>query len=240
LDLINHVKSYLPWIAFASGLAASLHCVGMCGGLVAASTQKTSDIFRYQVGRLLGYLFIGYFAGLLGSLMKPQLENPKLNLIPGILMGLIFIYWGVQNYRGKKSFIIFNIINAWIYKNLFPIFVFKNYSVSKSFFIGLFSIFLPCGLLYGVVIGIATLNHSLPAVLTMLFFWLGTLPAMMLAPSIVHKILRPLKSKLPRTYAFSLIALGILTITVRVIHFNQANAQQISTKFDITTTPKCH
>jgi sulfite exporter TauE/SafE len=91
-----------------------------------------------------------------------------------------------------------------------------------------------------VVIGVAALNHSLHAVFTMLFFWLGTLPAMIVAPSLVHKILKPLKAKLPRTYALSLIALGILTISVRLVHFNQANAGQLSTKTEIVAPLKCH
>jgi sulfite exporter TauE/SafE len=221
-------------------MAGSLHCVGMCGGLVAASSKQTSDVIRYQIGRLIGYLILGFFAGLLGKIISAQMSHTNLSFLPGLLMGLLFIYWGIQNYRGKKSLVFLNNLNAWTYKKIIPIFVFKNNGISKSFFIGLFSIFLPCGLLYGVVVGVAALNHSMQAVFTMLFFWLGTLPAMIVAPSLVHKILKPLKAKLPRTYAFSLIALGILTISVRLVQFNHANAGRLSAKKDIVAPLKCH
>lgn len=242
LDLISQIKNYLPWIAFVSGLAGSLHCVGMCGGLVAASTQKSSDIFRYQLGRLIGYLIVGFFAGLLGNLMKWQVSNPKFTLIPGILMGLIFIYWGVQNFRGKQSLSFLTRLNSKFYFKLMPKINTQN-SFSKSFFTGLFSIFLPCGLLYGVVLGIAAFHNSLASVATMFFFWLGTLPAMMTAPSLVHKFLHPIKAKLPRTYALTLIAVGLMTISYRVISFQKNNHTQdmeSAQEKKAPTPPSCH
>jgi len=222
LDLITNIKNYLPWIAFASGLGGSLHCVGMCGGLVTASAQNTWDIFRYQLGRLLGYLVVGFFAGLLGKILGLEVGNPKLTLIPGLLMGILFIYWGVQNFRQKKSFNFLSNLNSKLYLKMLP-----KINFSKSFFTGLFSIFLPCGLLYGVVLGVAAFEHSLHAVFTMFFFWLGTLPAMMVAPCVIQKFLRPLKGKLPRAYALSLISVGLITISYRVIIFNKLNHHKL-------------
>ena len=64
------VQHFFPWVSFLAGLSGSLHCVGMCGGLVTASCDKEKDVFRYQVGRLLGYMAIGAFAGFLGSFIK--------------------------------------------------------------------------------------------------------------------------------------------------------------------------
>jgi hypothetical protein len=58
----------------------------------------------------------------------------------------------------------------------------------------------------------------------MFFFWLGTLPSMVLAPSIIQKFLKPLKLKLPKTYAVSLIIIGLMTISFRVVRFQEANA----------------
>jgi sulfite exporter TauE/SafE len=222
--LLNDL-SFLPWVSFIAGLGGSLHCVGMCGGLVTATCQKSNDVARYQVGRLLGYLCLGFFAGVLGKIFTIQEANPKMTLIPGLILGGLFLFWGIQNYRGKKAEIPLPKILHKFYSKLWVQLVHKNENKSKAFFTGLISLFLPCGLLYGVVLGVAAFEHSFHALFTMFFFWLGTLPSMVLAPSIVQKILKPLKSKLPQTYAISLILIGLMTITFRVFKFQEVNAQ---------------
>ena len=220
MGLINEL-TFLPWVSFLAGLGGSMHCVAMCGGLVTATCSKQNDVFRYQIGRLIGYLILGFFAGLLGKIFTIQESNPKLTLIPGLFLGFLFLYWGIQNYRGKKAELPTPKIFSHFYTKLWLRFVNKNENASKAFFTGLISLFLPCGLLYGVVLGIVTFEHSFHALLTMIFFWLGTLPSMVLAPSIMQKILKPLKLKLPRTYAMSLIIIGLMTISFRVIRFQQ-------------------
>jgi sulfite exporter TauE/SafE len=64
------------WLAFAAGLAGSFHCIGMCGGIVAAISLKDKDnalrarlqsqLF-YNTGRILTYTALGAVAGLIGS-----------------------------------------------------------------------------------------------------------------------------------------------------------------------------
>lgn len=216
--------SFLPWVSFIAGMGGSLHCVGMCGGLVTATCQKSRDVSVYQAGRLLGYLCLGFFAGVLGKIFTIQETNPKMTLVPGLILGGLFLFWGIQNLRGKKAELPLPKYLNTFYTRLWMRFIYKNENRSKAFFTGLISLFLPCGLLYGVVLGVATFEHSFHALLTMFFFWLGTLPSMILAPSIVQKILKPLKLKLPRTYAISLILIGLMTISFRVVKFQEANA----------------
>jgi sulfite exporter TauE/SafE len=221
-DLLSEL-SFLPWVSLMAGLGGSLHCVGMCGGLVTATCQKSNDVIRYQFGRLIGYLILGFFAGVLGKIFTIQQSSPKLTLIPGVVLGLLFLFWGIQNYRGKKAELPVPKMLTQLYTTLWMKLVHKNENRSKALFTGLISLFLPCGLLYGVVLGIATFEHSFHALLTMFFFWLGTLPSMVLAPSIIQKLLRPLKSKLPKAYAISLILIGLATISFRVIRFQEIN-----------------
>ena len=139
--------SYLPWVSFLAGLGGSLHCVGMCGGLVTATCQKSHDIARYQVGRLMGYLILGFFAGILGNIFTIQEANPKLTLIPGLFLGALFLFWGIQNYRGKKAELPMPKFLSRLYTSLWLRLIQKNQNASKAFFTGLISLFLPCGLL---------------------------------------------------------------------------------------------
>lgn len=228
-DLPINIQHFFPWVSFLAGLGGSLHCVGMCGGLVTASCDKSKDVFRYQFGRLLGYLFLGLFAGYIGSLLKFESKSPLITVIPGIILGLLFLFWGIQSWRGKKAELPMPAFMGKFYTMLWKKTVYKNVSFSKAFFTGLISIFLPCGLLYGIVLGGMALQHPLMALISMFFFWLGTVPSMVLAPQVFQKILHPIQSKLPKTYALSLITIGLLTVSFRLIKFNELQAKTTTT-----------
>ena len=65
--------------ALLVGLLGSSHCIGMCGGIVAAlnmgiadgpqSSQKTLIPYQlsYNAGRIVSYVLVGLVAGALGS-----------------------------------------------------------------------------------------------------------------------------------------------------------------------------
>ena len=218
------IQHFFPWVSFLAGLGGSLHCVGMCGGLVTASCDKEKDIYRYQTGRLLGYMAIGLFAGFLGSFVEFEGNSPLLSLLPGLFLGVLFLFWGIQSFRGKKAELPMPKFMGTFYGILWRKLVFKNTGFSKAFFTGMISIFLPCGLLYGIALGTMALGHPLLSLVSMIFFWIGTLPAMVVAPGLFQKILSPFKSKLPKTYAVTLILIGIMTVSVRVVKFNEATA----------------
>ena len=145
VNLFAEFKTYLPWVSFVAGVGGSLHCVGMCGGLVTASCEKSHDVFRYQVGRLLGYLLLGAFAGVLGSFLNFGSLTGYYSLIPALSIGLLFIYWGVQNLRGKKAELPVPKFFSKLYTKLWMKLVHKNQNLTKAFFTGLISIMLPCG-----------------------------------------------------------------------------------------------
>lgn len=239
---LANFQNFFPWVSFIAGLGGSLHCVGMCGGLVTASCDKSKDIVRYQLGRLLGYVTLGLFGGFLGSLIQVEKATPLAAVLPGLFIGILFLYWGIQNWRGKKAELPLPKFMGKFYAFLWRKLVFKNMNFSKAFFTGAISIFLPCGLLYGIVLGTLALQHPLMAMSSMFFFWLGTLPSMVLAPSVFQKVIAPFKSKLPKTYALSLITIGILTVSFRVVKFQELNGVHAHGVHETHTDAplKCH
>jgi sulfite exporter TauE/SafE len=210
----------------------------MCGGLVTATCDKNNDIIRYQLGRLLGYLGLGLFAGFLGSLFKFEKATPAIAIIPGLIIGLLFLYWGIQNWRGKKAELPMPKFMGKLYSYLWKKLVYKNVSFSKSFFTGLISIFLPCGLLYGVVLGGVAVQHPFMALISMFFFWLGTVPSMVTAPHVIRKILNPLRNKLPKTYGATLVLIGLLTVSFRVMAYYDLHSK--ANESGIVKEHMCH
>lgn len=188
----------------------------MCGGLVASTCSEKGDIFRYQLGRGLGYLVMGALAGGFGYLLDLKSLPLGVRLIPPFFLGGLFIYWGVQNLRMKRVPMRLPKFFSRTYSKLWGRYVSGRDLRERSFFIGLFSIFLPCGMLYGVVISTLAFQSPWMGMMAMFAFWLGTLPAMVIAPSIIRKILAPLRLRLPKLYSSALIIIGILTISFRV------------------------
>jgi uncharacterized protein len=222
INLFSEIKTFLPWVSFIAGLGGSLHCVGMCGGLVTASCERGHDIVRYQLGRLGGYLILGLLAGVVGSLL--QFKNTPLyfTLLPALFIGGLFIFWGIQSIQGKRGEIPLPKFYHKLYAKLWGKVSRNSSSSMRSGFTGFISIFLPCGLLYGVALGTVALQNTTDALFSMFFFWLGTTPSMVIAPGIFQRILRPLRSYLPRTYGVSLILIGIITISFRVVKISHA------------------
>lgn len=213
----SDIRSFVPYVAFLAGLTGSLHCVGMCGGLVTASCRRTSDVLTYQIGRLLGYLALASAAGLLGQTLRLD-HGPKwLSLIPSLIIGGLFIFWGVQSFQGRRAELPVPAFLGKAYGKLWGKYVSKA-EIGRPFLVGLISILLPCGLLYGVILGtIATQSVSM-AMMGIFFFWLGTLPSMVAAPGIVQRVLRPLQLRLPKFYAIALVTIGLSTISWRAYH----------------------
>lgn len=237
--LWNNLSTYLPWVSFVAGLGGSLHCVGMCGGLVTASCHSSPDVVRYQLGRLLGYLLLGLVAGALGTAFSLSFDNPLLSLLPTAFVGILFIYWGISSLWGiRLRFPNPKFMNR-LYQSLWKKLVFKNATLSRSFFVGLISIMLPCGLLYGVILGALSLQNFSQALVAVTFFWLGTVPSMVLAPGIMQKIIAPFKLKSPKVYGLTLVLIGVSTLGVRAYNFTH-KAQVKAPALESKPAHTCH
>ncbi len=237
-NYLSEVQNFFPWVSFVAGIGGSLHCVGMCGGLVTATCDKGSDIFRYQTGRLLGYLFIGVVISFFGHFIQLKAIAPQMSWVSGIFVGLLFIYWGWKSLSGKRAELPLPKFVGKFYQILWAKLIKNNRNFTRSFFTGLISIFLPCGLLYGVALGALALGGKFEVMFSLFFFWLGTLPSMIVAPGLFQKLITPFKKQLPKTYALSLILIGLLTIGARINKF-QPDHHAESVKVD---KPKhsCH
>ncbi len=224
-------------VALMAGFGGSLHCVGMCGGLVTATCEKSHDVFRYQAGRLSGYLLLGLFAGMLGNFLSFKSYSESLSLMTAVMMGVIFIYMGFRKFLNKKIEIPLPSFMKTVYFGLWDRLVKTNKGISRAFFVGLISIMLPCGLIYGIALGTIALQDLSLSIVSVFFFWLGTLPSMVMAPRIIRKILSPLSARLPKTSAVALMALGLVTISVRVVKFEN---QHHSKAPAVSKPHKCH
>jgi len=174
--------------AFLVGLLGGGHCVGMCGGIVGAvsmhlpqSKSKVPFLLSYNAGRILSYTFAGAIAGLVGA-SSFFLEHvlPIQHVLYGIsslmliALGLYLagIWHGVTYLEGAGK---------GIWKTLQPFS--KRYipvqTIKQAFFLGSLWGWLPCGLVYSVLIAAIATGSAINGGLLMLAFGLGTLPTLL-------------------------------------------------------------
>lgn len=229
-------SNFLPVASLLAGLSGSLHCLGMCGGLVTASCSDGKDVLKYQVGRLLGYLILGSVAFGFGYVLKGVVTFHWAPLVSGLFLGILFIYWGVRSFQGKKAEVPLPAFLRKAYQYSFRNFVSKA-GYFRSFVVGLISIMLPCGLLYGLMVAALALGNYQHVVISLLFFWIGTLPAMIGAPQLIKRVMEPFRKNLPTAYAVLFIVIGVATIAGRLSEYSpETNSQTTPGKVE----RQCH
>ena len=214
------------------GFLGSLHCVGMCGGLVTAMTMTRAKtwwpgVIAYQAGRMTTYTALGLIAGLIGSIFAQQgpLNNIQsfISLFAG---GLIIIFalhiagWlpdPFSNIAKKISSAtgLGRLMNAAASQD----------NTSPWYSVGLVNGLLPCGLVYAALGLSLTASSALQGAGAMLGFGLGTVPAMLAVPVIMRSITPQMRGKVLKFGALVLVLIGVFTI-FRGTAVGQHNHQQ--------------
>ncbi len=174
--------------AFLVGLLGGGHCVGMCGGIVGAVTMtlpnsrpKFPFLISYNFGRISSYCLAGVIAGAVGAssfFLDHVLPIEKiLYALASMMLVLLGLYlagvWRVLTkleYLGGK---LWQRIQPYS-QNLLPV-----KSVPQSFLLGTLWGWLPCGLVYSVLVAAIATASPLEGGLLMLAFGLGTLPTLL-------------------------------------------------------------
>ena len=209
-DLLNNLDSYplylIPFVALVIGILGSFHCVGMCGGLILMTTKTKKDKAMYHSGRLIGYTILWVVFTFFGIGLSKISEN--LSLLTALMMGVWFIY---QGFKGEKVKLKFPNRFTSFFENKFL----RN-RTNSAFTVGFFSMFLPCGLLYALILSVSIIGNATISYLSLLTFFIGTTPLLLLTPTLFKKIFEPLKLRSPELLNMGLIIIGVGTITYRI------------------------
>ncbi|MCY7293869.1 sulfite exporter TauE/SafE family protein [Alteromonas sp. a30] len=207
--------------AFLIGIAGSVHCIAMCGGVTAGLSlaipkgkQQLPFIFAYNLGRITSYSIAGGLAGALSSILSHQLQDgiAWLNLLSGLFLLLMAAYignwWPILSQLERIGGVLWRRISP-LSKRFMP---FKHPLYALPY--GLIWGWLPCGLVYSSLTWSLASGNATNGALSMFFFGLGTLPSMILAAYSATQVTHLLKK--PRTkqlIALILALFGILNIS---------------------------
>lgn len=210
--------------AFVTGLLGSAHCFGMCAGIsglfavnasVASLRAQLSMAIAYNVGRVLSYAFLGVLVAAVGHSVVNAI--PTIAAPVRLASGLLIVIVGLQVAFGWQFLAPLEKAGARIWnriapaaKNLLPV-----TSMPKSLGLGLLWGWLPCGLVYSVLLLAATTADPVQGGLVMVSFGLGTMPAM-IATGISTSRLSLFMSRNRLGAGLLIVLLGLLTLAMPV------------------------
>lgn len=201
-DKVSHL------MLFIIGLVTSLHCVGMCGGLMLSQSMRreTTNQFAalwpalaYNMGRISSYTLLGGIVGALGAVFSPTISlKAGLTLFAGVFMILMGL-----NIAGLAPFKNMGIRLPW-----------ANYAAKNTnrtpFVIGFFNGLLPCGPLQTMQLYALGTGSALRGTAAMFFFALGTAPLMLTFGSVTGFLSKGYTHKIFKFSGMLVLALGLI------------------------------
>jgi len=213
-------------VALVAGFFGSGHCLAMCGPVVVLLESPGGDRpasrnalhrLTYNTGRLLFYILLGATAGALGVVLT-KIVGVQVGLLAfRVVAGLLVIALGlnllfdlrVLSYLEKGGAVLWRRISP-LARHVLPIST-PVRALGAGFIWGA----LPCGLVYSAVAIAASSASATGGALVMLAFWLGTLPALLVAGASARKlsdwVTRPF---LRRLAGVLLVAVGIIALAM--------------------------
>lgn len=221
--------------AFLTGLLGSMHCFGMCGGVIAAlqlaqpkdNPKPLQYIFFYNLGRLSAYTTLGILAALVGSAtikmigMKTGINILRLitALVLIMMAGYIGKWWMILTHLESVGKKLFNPLQQHSRKWLplsRPI---------QALPLGILWGFLPCGLVYSSIAYAMSSASIFEGALKMFFFGLGTLPAVIFmgtSTTRLRKIIQNHQVRILASLLMIVIALWTAWPAVKMMFFNMS------------------
>ncbi len=230
--------SLLP--IFLIGLLGGVHCVGMCGGIVSAFAVATprrtfpvpvtasvslpaavadsgTRVMAFNAGRIGSYMVAGAFAGLLGSV--PALINlAAVQTVVYWLANLMLVLLGLTLMNVWHGLSRIEAVGRVVWRRVQPLTrrLLPVQGPLQAFALGALWGWVPCGMVYSVLMTALLTASAAQGALVMLAFGLGTLP-LLFTIGVAGTSLQPwLQKRAVRTAAGVLVlAFGVLGL-VRV------------------------
>ena len=207
--------------AFAVGVLGGVHCLGMCGGIVGAISvshaQSASPawprLLAYNLGRMSSYVIAGAVAGLVGAALLGALPQGQrlLELLAAVFLILLGLYlggWWPILARLER-------VGGRFWRQIEPLgrrFIPVRHA-GQAFVVGGLWGWLPCGLVYSVLVWTLASGSAANGALLMAAFALGTLPNLMLMGLFAARLARFVRDERVRQGAGGLlIAYGVWRI----------------------------
>lgn len=180
-------------VALLMGLFSSMHCIGMCGSIIGTLTLSLEPqvrenrnrlfpfILNYNLGRITSYTIAGFLIGSIEFVLTLPLGeghgHRMLQILSAVIMAGAGFY--IAGWFPRFAYIEKTGSRFWKFLEPYGRKLIPVKRLRQAFLFGMIWGWIPCGLVYTSLALAATNGNILESTLTMLFFGLGTLPAVM-------------------------------------------------------------
>jgi sulfite exporter TauE/SafE len=218
------LESFTLLAAFLAGLAGSVHCLAMCGGIsgalgVRARGQGAGPLnvalqcATHQLGRLTSYALAGAMIGSAAGFVPALLHNDELILAMRALAGLVLVGAAIGVLSTWRPLAQLERMGATCWRHLAPLS--RSLPANRpagQFLLGMLWGWLPCGMVYSMLMVAALSGAAGRGAATMLCFGLGTVPAVFSAGVASAQVLRVNRARGVKTALGSLLLVfGVAT-----------------------------
>lgn len=222
--------------AVVAGLTGSFHCFAMCGGMAGAlgirarsNTPSSYSPFIQaaagQTGRLLSYGIAGSLAGGFGAAFTGMVSELSVLPILRIGAGLLLIALALKLIFKLNLLAGLEKGGALLWRRIAPLQRhIGGHPITRSFLLGAIWGWLPCGMVYSMLLLAAFSGSALHGGGVLLAFGLGTLPAMLASSALTAHSLGFARARSLQVVAGALLLLfGAWTAFAPLhVHFESA------------------
>lgn len=217
-------------VLFIAGLLTSIHCVGMCGGIMLSQTvgnesntkfEAMKPALLYNAGRVISYTILGGIIGAVGSVFSLSFTSKA---AVQIIAGIFMIMMGLN----MSGFSLFRKFQIKLPKSFCK---FKN-KEGSPFIVGLLNGFMPCGPLQTMQIFALGTGSPVKGALAMLVFSVGTVPLMLTFGALSGLLSKGYTKRILKLSGVMIIVLGLIMgnrgLSILGINLNPVNALALS------------
>lgn len=239
------VTSAAAVAVLGASVLGSLHCAGMCGGLVvlyagADVTPRQARIghVAYNLGRLTAYVALGAAAGLAGAVVDLGGRLAGIQSAAAVAGGIALAIFGLHALAAALGLRVGRLdpprglreasarVLSGVSARPLPV---------RALALGVASALLPCGWLWAFAATAAGTGGTLSGAAVMAVFWVGTVPALLAVGAAARWAAGPLRRHLPAACALVVIAMGLALALGRAGH-----ASPVPSAGGSPAEPACH
>lgn len=211
--------------AFMAGIAGSVHCLAMCGGLTGAlglraqraggsAARTLVHQLLPQLGRVTSYAMAGALFGAFGATLAAQFDFAGAALVLRILAGSCLMAIAARVLWGWQPLAPLERLGARLFAHLTPLLrAHRGPAPGGSFLLGILWGWMPCGLVYSMLLFAAVSGGAMHGALMLALFGTGTWPAMLGGTLLSRQFGRWSAARgLHALTGIALLAFGLLTL----------------------------
>ncbi|MFZ0789367.1 MAG: sulfite exporter TauE/SafE family protein [Chromatiaceae bacterium] len=220
-------------LAFVVGILSALHCVGMCGGIVGALSfslpaqtrthreRLLAFLLAYNLGRIASYAAAGALFGWLGGALLADEARAWMYDALRVLAALVMVGIGLYIGGWFPRFAALERLGMPLWRLIEPIgrHLLPVRTLTQAMLYGAVWGWLPCGLVYSMLIGSPAQAGAVAGALYMALFGAGTLPVMLAGGLLAGRLYRLGQDR--RFQAAS--GLVVIVLGLSTLHFQGYN-----------------